>query len=74
MTFVECRQVWQEFQLWPNGTLMLTKYGMCVKPTGPVTDGVQVGKLVLKYISCYNVFNAEREQTDIMDYGLFNFY
>ena len=36
-----------EFQLWPNGTLMLTRHGMCVKPTGPVTDGVQVGKLVL---------------------------
>ncbi|CAB4036292.1 RNA-directed DNA polymerase from mobile element jockey, partial [Paramuricea clavata] len=32
-----------EFQLWPSGILLLTRYGMCVKPTGPVTDGVRVG-------------------------------
>ena len=34
----------QEFRLWPNGILMLTKYGMCAKPIGLVTDGVKVGK------------------------------
>jgi hypothetical protein len=64
VAYAKCGQGWQELRLWPNGTLMLTKYGMCVKPTGPVTDGVQVGKLVLKYISCYNVLTLnENKQT-----------
>ncbi|CAB4033342.1 Hypothetical predicted protein, partial [Paramuricea clavata] len=44
VTYQGCGHDWQEFRLWPNGTLMLTnKYSMCVKPTGPVTDGVKVG-------------------------------
>jgi hypothetical protein len=48
-----CRESRLEFQLWPNGTLMHTKYGMCVRPNTrrPVTDGVQVGKLVLGFIT-----------------------
>ena len=43
-----CWKGQQEFQLWSNGTLMLTRHGMCVKPnaTGQVSDGVKVGKLV----------------------------
>ena len=74
MTYRGCGQDRLEFQLWPNGILMLTKYGMCVKPTGRVTDGVKVGKLVLNYISSFEIYfllqcvNAEREQTDMMDY------
>jgi hypothetical protein len=71
-----------EFQLWPSGILILTRYGMCVKPTGPVTDGVRVGKKSLRYISGFERYfliqrvNAEREQTDMMDYkyGVFNLY
>ena len=58
-----------EFQLWPSGILILTRYGMCVKPTGPVTDGVRVGKNFEIYFLLQCV-NAEREQTDMMDYGL----
>jgi hypothetical protein len=64
MTHQGCGKDRLEFQLWPNGTLMVTKYAMCVKPTGPVTDGVMVGKLVLKYISCYDVLTLnENKQT-----------
>jgi hypothetical protein len=69
VSYIGCRKDFQEFRLWPNGTLMLTKYGMCVKPTGPVTDGVRVGKNFEIYFLLQCV-NAEREQTDMMDYGL----
>ncbi|CAB3992973.1 MAM and LDL-receptor class A domain-containing 2-like [Paramuricea clavata] len=41
--YTGCGEDRMEFRLWPNGMLMLTKYGMCVKPTGPETDGVKVG-------------------------------
>ena len=44
VTYIGCGKDRQEFRLWPNRILMFTKYGMCVKPTGPVTDGVRVGK------------------------------
>ena len=43
-----CWEGMQEFRLWPNGTLMLTKHNMCVRPntTGPVTNGAQVSDLM----------------------------
>ena len=64
VTIERCGHPLLEFQLWPNGTLMFIIYGMCVKPTGPMSDGVQVGKLVLKYISCYIVLTLnENKQT-----------
>ena len=44
MTFEGCGLDRLEFQLLPNGTLMLTEWGMCVKPTSSVTDGARVGK------------------------------
>jgi hypothetical protein len=44
VTYKGCGEDRQEFQLLPNGVLMITKRGMCVKPTGRVTDGVKVGK------------------------------
>jgi hypothetical protein len=56
MTYEGCGQDRLEFQLLPNGILMLTKYGMCVKPAGWVTDGLKVGKLVLKYISSFEIY------------------
>jgi hypothetical protein len=43
VTYRGCGKDRLEFQLRPNGILMLTKYGMCVKPTGRVNDGVKVG-------------------------------
>ena len=54
VTYTACGLDRLEFQLLPSGILMFTKYSMCVKPIGPVIDGVKVGKLVLRYISCYN--------------------
>jgi hypothetical protein len=36
---------------------MFTRHSMCVKPIGLVTDGVEVGKLLLKY--CYNVLTRD---------------
>jgi hypothetical protein len=51
---------------------MLTKYGMCVKPIGPVTDGVRVSQLVLRYISCYIVLtlNENKQTWWIMAYSI----
>ena len=69
MTYIGCGIDRHEFQLWPNGTLMLTKYRMCVKPTGPVTDGVKVGKNFRYssfeiYFLLYNVLSLnENKQT-----------
>ena len=43
-----CGEEQTEFQLWPNGSFMLTRHGMCVKPingNGQVTNGVRVSKL-----------------------------
>ena len=53
--FTGCGKDRLEFQLLPNGTLLHTRHGMCVKPTGPVTGGVKVGKLVLRYISSFEI-------------------
>ncbi|CAB3989870.1 MAM and LDL-receptor class A domain-containing 1-like [Paramuricea clavata] len=43
VTYEGCAKDRLEFQLWPNGTLMLTRHSMCVKPTDRMTDGVKVG-------------------------------
>jgi hypothetical protein len=45
LVYQGCGEEQTEFQLWPNGSLMLTRHGMCVKPTGQVTNGVRVSKL-----------------------------
>jgi hypothetical protein len=55
-----CGRGWQEFQLWPNGSLMFTRHGMCVKPIGFLLDGVEVGQLVLRY--CYNVLTLNKNK------------
>ena len=33
-----CGEEQQEFQLWPNGSLMLTRHRMCVKPIASESD------------------------------------
>ena len=45
-----CGEEQQEFQLWPNGSLMLTRHRMCVKPKG-AEGGVNGAKVRTRRLS-----------------------
>lgn len=45
-----CGEEQQEFKLWPNGSLMLTRHDMCVKPVAS-EDGVHDVKVRTQSLS-----------------------
>ena len=79
-----CGEEQQEFQLWPNGSLMLTKHGMCVKPISNEADVYRtkvcihervISVVDLQYHNKINIFLAsDRTWLDFKPsaYRLFN--
>ena len=54
-TKLAVRHVCSEFELRSNGKLMLTRLGMCVKPIGPLIEGVEVSLYYCKIDKNRNV-------------------
>ena len=69
MLYQGCREEQQEFQLWPNGSLMLTRHGMCVKPISNDADvygiKVRIHQQVISVIDLHIVLKCNKQYQNI---------
>ena len=69
MLYQGCGEEQQEFQLWPNGSLMLTRHGMCVKPISNEAGvyGIKVGihERVISVVDLHTVLKRNKQYQNI---------